>query len=99
MATLRDTSLKHWAVMTDPRTNGSGGGHSALAAREEDNTRLDALLDRIHQLTAAQGPPPRRPAPEPTPEPPRDPSREPPRDSSRNPPAASSGKADVWVPV
>jgi hypothetical protein len=81
--------------MTDPRTNGSGGGQSAVASRDDDNNRLDALLDRIHQLTAAQAPPNRRPAPEP----PLDSPREPQRDPSRPHPAPGGGKSEGWFPV
>jgi len=41
--------------MLDHKNHGSTGV-AAVAAREaEDSGRLDALLDRIHQLTAAQG--------------------------------------------
>jgi hypothetical protein len=36
------------------------GGGSAVASRSEDDGRLDALLDRIHQLTVAQAAPPLR---------------------------------------
>ena len=46
--------------MTDAHTNGATqGGSSAVAARDDENSRLDALLDRIHQLTVAQSPPKR----------------------------------------
>jgi DNA-binding PadR family transcriptional regulator len=43
--------------MSDIRTNGSVG--SAAVAERDDNGRLDALLDRIHQLTTAQTAPAR----------------------------------------
>jgi hypothetical protein len=84
--------------MTDSRANGaSAGGNSGLVSREEDNSRLDALLDRIHQLTAAQSPPVRRTLPDPPPEPPIEPSRDSARDPLRAQPAG--GKSEGWFPV
>jgi DNA-binding PadR family transcriptional regulator len=44
-------------TMSDSLTNVSAG--SATVAEGDDNGRLDALLDRIHQLTTAQTPSPK----------------------------------------
>jgi hypothetical protein len=49
------------------------GGGAAVASRSQDETRLDALLDRIHQLTVAQSTPSMRRA---EPEAPSEPIRE-----------------------
>ncbi|MEX0641337.1 MAG: AAA family ATPase [Pirellulales bacterium] len=49
--------------MTDVRTNGPAS--SAAVAEHDDEGRLDALLDRIHQLTTSQTAPPRPPSVDP----------------------------------
>ncbi len=70
--------------MRYPKQNGTAtGGGQATAAPPKDDQRLDALLERIHQLTVAQVEPPKKtaiqPAVEPTPE--------------------QSGVSDSWVPI
>ena len=81
--------------MSDSHANGAGpsGQH---AVRDDESGRLDALLDRIHQLTAAQSQQPKRPS-----EPPPGPPREAPREAPRSQPVAQNGgqHADGWVPI
>ena len=43
--------------MPDHKNHGSAGGVGVASREADDNGRLDALLDRIHQLTAAQSAP------------------------------------------
>jgi hypothetical protein len=53
--------------MTDTRTNAATLPRQGSAAgRDDENGRLDALLDRINQLTAAQSQPVKRPLVEPS---------------------------------
>ena len=78
--------------MTDPTMHDPSPthGNAAVASREpEDNSRLDALLDRIHQLTAAQSSPTKRGGLEPPP----DPSR------GANGPPQPTGKPTDWIPI
>jgi len=77
--------------MTDHTTHGSIAGGAAVASRDGDEgSQLDALLDRIHQLTAAQTAPPLR-------QPEFDAPAEPVRDTT--PQVTKASKSDGWIPV
>jgi hypothetical protein len=74
--------------------NQTSAGAAAVASRDADESgRLDALLDRIHQLTVAQTAPPRRVESEP--------AAESPRDGAPREGAVRSGdkKSGDWVPI
>src|SRR4051794_35475828 len=58
-------------AQTPMASQNSIGTLNPSSGKGEDDGRLDALMDRIHQLTMAQSPPRSRPATEPPPEPPR----------------------------
>ena len=78
--------------MTDSYTNGAEAGRQAGAAVRDDDNGLNALLDRIHQLTAAPPQPPKCHI---------EPVTEPPQEAPRSQPVAQVGAktADGWVPV
>jgi hypothetical protein len=62
------------------------GGQSGTTPRAEDNSRLDALMERIHQLTVAQTQPVKRPA-------------EPVSEAKREPQAQDVVLSGEWVPI
>ncbi len=78
--------------MSDTRSNGAGGQGSAVL--REDDSRLDALLDRIHELTVAQNKPARRPEPVSATPPAAETSSE-----AQPSQASASGPTDPWIPV
>jgi hypothetical protein len=82
--------------MMDTRTNGATLGRSGTESREVDSGRLDALLDRIHQLTAAQSQPSKRPLVD---TPPPSPAANP--ESSRDTAHGHTppGQGGEWIPV
>jgi hypothetical protein len=76
--------------MADQSTLGPAGGTAVASRGEDDNSRLDALLDRIHQLTVAQSAPPVVKAEPARPEPMRERSFR---------AASQEGPNDAWVPI
>jgi hypothetical protein len=75
--------------MTNLQTSSVVGGPAVGGARGDDSSRLDALMERIHQLTVAQAPPAKRPTAEPA----ADTNDE----FSRGNPAGADG--DAWAPI
>ncbi|MEX2315757.1 MAG: AAA family ATPase [Pirellulales bacterium] len=81
--------------MADLKTQGSGGVATVASREADENDRLDALLDRIHQLTAAQTAAPARKIEA---EPPADPARE----QAFRAAAADAkveGGTEAWAPI
>jgi hypothetical protein len=75
--------------MTDQQTYAATAGVAVASRDTDDSSRLDALLDRIHQLTATHSPPPRQLE--------MPPAAEPPRDAGARP--AVRGKTENWAPL
>src|SRR6478672_895308 len=48
--------------MSTEKSNGSPTSGAQAQREADDHSRLDALMDRIHQLTVAQSAPPKRPS-------------------------------------
>jgi hypothetical protein len=65
------------------------GEQASTAERPDEHSRLDALMERIHQLTVAQTSPPKRPPSEPAPAPRRE----------FPPERPATNDSDAWFPV
>jgi DNA-binding PadR family transcriptional regulator len=74
---------------TNPRSNGSAALDAPAEPSAENNSRLDVLMDRIHQLTAAQSQPSRQAAAQVISE----------RSDSAEAVRRSSGHDDAWAPI
>jgi hypothetical protein len=66
----------------------TSAGAPTMDSSRDDSSRLDALMDRIHQLTVAQSNPVKRPAPEPPAEPKHEATAR-----------VASADGDAWAPL